>query len=179
MEAHSFRMIRSPARTVGVLAGLAACLGIGGILGVRLNVTSSIPIGMYRVVDEASVLEHGDIVLACLPERVATLARARGYVPGGGRCPAGTAPIGKFVMALPGDTVSVEPSGLSVNGAEIQRSRPLKHDRSGRPLPRLSTGRSVVTAHSIWLLGSSSHSFDSRYFGPLPLANVLVRVRPF
>jgi conjugative transfer signal peptidase TraF len=134
---------------------------------------------VYRVIGDASELHHGDVVLACLPARVATLAHARGYIPGGGRCAGGTAPIGKIVMALPGDTVVVGPSGLAVNGATVQWSRPLDHDRGGRPLPRMSIGRSLVDARSVWLIGSSSHSFDSRYFGPVPISNVLVRVRPF
>jgi conjugative transfer signal peptidase TraF len=82
-------------------------------------------------------------------------------------------------MALPGDTVVVGPAGLAVNGAMVQWSRPLDHDRGGRPLPHLWIGRSLVDARSIWLIGSSSHSFDSRYFGPIARSNVLVRVRPF
>ena len=154
-------------------------LSAASLLGLRVNLTGSIPVGMYHVVGDATELHRGDVVLACLPARVAALAHARGYIPGGGHCEGGTAPIGKLVMALPGDTVMVGPAGLAVNGATVQWSRPLDHDRAGRPLPHLSIGRSLVDARSIWLIGSSSYSFDSRYFGPIPRSNVLARVRPF
>ena len=150
-----------------------------GLLGLRVNLTGSIPVGMYHVVGDATELHRGDVVLACLPARTAALAHARGYIPGGGRCAGGTAPVGKLVMALPGDTVMVGPAGLAVNGATVQWSRPLDHDRGGRPLPHLSIGRSLVDADAIWLIGSSSYSFDSRYFGAIPKSNVLVRVRSF
>ena len=160
--------------TAGIV-GLTAA----GLLGLRVNLTGSIPVGMYHVVGDATDLHRGDVVLACLPARVAALAHTRGYIPGGGHCAGGTAPVGKLVMALPGDTVVVALSGLAVNGATVKWSRPLDHDRDGRPLPRLSIGRSLVDARSIWLIGSSSYSFDSRYFGPIPRSNVLVRVRPF
>lgn len=162
---------------VPLLAGLTASLSVAWIGGVRVNLTDSIPLGIYEQIGDASDLERGDVVLACLPARVAQLAHSRGYVPGGGRCPGELAPVGKLVMALPGDTVSVAPSGLSVNGSLVRNSSALDHDRNGRPLPRLPIGQSIVQARTLWLVGTSFRSFDSRYIGPIPMNNVLGRVR--
>ena len=176
---HHACTVRNASIIVTLCCALAICLGIAGRLGIRVNLTGSIPVGIYHVVSDPSALRHGDIVLVCLPDSIAHLAHTRGYVPGGGTCAEMTAPVGKLVMALPGDTVVVAPVGLSVNGRSVARSKPLDHDRNGRLLPRVPLGRIVVTRDSLWLIGQSSHSFDSRYIGPVPAANVVARVRRF
>ena len=180
MESHSVAgRARPMTYSVVLLVSASVCVATAGILGLRVNLTGSIPIGVYHVVGGAATLHRGDIVLACLPEKVASLAHARGYILGGGRCSGGTAPVGKIVMALPGDTVVVGRSGLNVNRVAVPRSRPLERDRHGRSLPSQPPGRTIVATDSLWLIGSSSQSFDSRYFGAIPAANVLVRVRRF
>jgi conjugative transfer signal peptidase TraF len=160
-----------------LLSGLAASFTVAWAAGVRVNLTESIPLGVYRESGDASELERGDVVLVCLPQSTAQLAHSRGYVPGGGRCVGGLAPVGKLVMALPGDTVSVAPTGLSVNGSPVRHSSALDHDSEGRPLPRTPAGRWIVQSRTLWLVGTSSRSFDSRYFGPVPQDDVLSRIR--
>jgi conjugative transfer signal peptidase TraF len=163
-----------------------ALLATGGLLllvttawhsGVRLNLTSSLPVGLYLETGDAPA--RGSIVLACLPPAMARLARERSYVPRGVRCPGGTGPIGKVVLALPGDTVEVTASGLEVNGCPVPNSRPRPFDSRGRPLPKLPKGRYMVGAGELWL-GSpySLLSFDSRYFGAIAERSVLSVVRP-
>ena len=137
--------------------------------GLRVNLTGSMPIGVYQAtsVASATALDPGAIVLACLPVEVARLARERGYVPRGS-CPGGAGPIGKIVVAVPGDTVTVTPCGLMVNGRLLSGSQPLARDGHGRPLPPLRRGLYLVRTGEIWLLSAHSpRSFDSRYFGPL------------
>lgn len=160
-----------------LLITLAAGLSSAGVLGLRVNLTESIPTGLYLVVGGASAVRQGDVVLVCLPEPVARFAHSRGYVPDGGRCPGQTAPVGKVVIALPGDTISVSSAGLSVNGIGVQFSKPLPHDGKGRPLPRLRDGKYLVRTDSLWLAGTSPKSFDSRYIGPVAIENVIERVR--
>ena len=145
--------------------------------GVRLNFTGSMPVGVYRRVDIASV-EHGDVVLVCLTDSIAQLAHERGYVPRGWACNAELAPIGKFVMAVPGDTVCVTPEGLFVNGVLVPHSRPIQRDRRGRLLPRLAPGLYRVESGTLWIVGSSDRSFDSRYIGAVASKSVLAHVRP-
>jgi conjugative transfer signal peptidase TraF len=159
--------------TLGALAAAA------NFLGFRFNLTSSLPIGLYRVTNNPPTLERGAIVLYCLPPSVAGFAHERGYVPTGGRCAQGLVPIGKVVVALPGDTVAVTTAGFTVNGRRQLRSRPLVLDGAGKNLPQLR-GRVYVTHPGfIWLLAPSDRSFDSRYLGELSARNVTERVRPF
>jgi conjugative transfer signal peptidase TraF len=75
----------------------------------------------------------------------------------------------KPIAALPGDTVEVELDGVRVNGLFIANSKPITVDPKGRSMhPRL--GRFKVNPGEVWLV-SHFHpkSFDSRYFGPIPI----------
>jgi conjugative transfer signal peptidase TraF len=144
---------------------------------VRLNLTGSLPVGLYAVTHGAPA--RGSLVLVCLPRAVAEFARDRGYVPRGGSCPGGVMPVGKPVFAIPGDTVTVTRGGLLLGGRPAPNSRPLPADRQGRPLAGLPAGRYIVGPGELWVVsGYSGYSFDSRYFGPVPSAGVLARLAP-
>lgn len=174
------RVDRTVLRRVGrgaIVAGaIAFALAVvGHLLGLRLNLTSSIPPGIYRTTSEA--VTRGTTVIACLPAEASAFAAARGFVPRG-RCPDGRSPIGKTVAALPGDSVHVDTTGVSVNGHLIPNSRALPHDSRGRFLPQLD-GDYLVPPKQVWLVSSySARSYDSRYFGGVPDSLLVERVRP-
>ena len=144
--------------------------------GLRVNLSGSMPIGLYRVSSEPAA--RGAIVLACLPMDVAVVARSRGYVPRGA-CPGATAPIGKVVLAMVGDSVEVTAEGLLVNGRPVRNTKPLAVDAAGRSLRRFPDGTYIVGQDELWLFSPySKRSFDSRYFGPLPVSSIRNRVLP-
>lgn len=147
---------------VGCVAAIAAGLGEAG--GVRVNVSPSLRLGVYRVAHAPVV--RGATVLLCLPAAVASIARARGYL-WRGACVGGVAPVGKVVVATAGDTVDVTTRGVWVNGRLLARSAPFSVDTRGRPLmPAL--GRWVLVRGELWTYGDADpRSFDSRYFGPV------------
>jgi conjugative transfer signal peptidase TraF len=155
----------------GLIAG-AAGVGVQSVVvaaGLWVNVTESLPIGIYRAVH--APLTRGAFVLACPPEWAGKLARERGYL-WSGPCPGGIARLGKQIVAVGGDTVEVSNGGLTVNGMPVPRSAPLARDPRGRVLPVLR-GRWVVPLNGVWLwAGCSARSFDSRYFGVVPLSEV-------
>jgi len=152
---------------LGALAAVAACR----LTGLRLNLTGSLPVGLYLV--SHGSLARGVPVLVRLPRCVAAFTKARGYVPQGGSCAGGLVPVGKLVWAIPGDTVTVTPTGLLVNGTPVPNSRPLASDPKGRPLPRPTVGRQVVGPGRLWVLSTYSRlSFDSRYFGAVKVGQV-------
>jgi conjugative transfer signal peptidase TraF len=155
-----------------LFAFIAACW----VAGIRLNLTASMPVGIY--VAAKGVPTRGSTVLVCLPPSVAHLARERGYVPRGGSCSHSTIPIGKPVFALPGDTVIVAEGGLLLNGKLTPNTQPLPSDRHGRPLTRLVARQYIVQPNELWVVSAYSRfSFDSRYFGAVSLTNVRARVR--
>ncbi len=161
-------------RLIGWFGSPIALLAAGGLAGLRLNLTGSLPVGVYLASGAAP--SRDAIVLTCLPPNVA--AFARGYVPRRGGCPGRVLPVGKPIVAIAGDTVTVTPSGLFVNGRPVPNSQPLAADRQGRPLPRLAIGRYVVRPGALWIVSSYSRfSFDSRYFGGIEVRQVRARVR--
>ena len=147
-------------------------------VGLRFNLTTSLPVGLYRVTHDSTTIERGAIVLYCLPPPMAAFANKRGYVPRGGQCSDGLAPIGKIVAAITGDTVVVRTDGITINGTLQSRSRALASDLKGRELPHVPAGQYVVQREYVWLLAPSERSFDSRYLGPLLARDVLARVQP-
>lgn len=144
--------------------------------GVRINLSSSIPEGLYRERSLSSGrLRRGDAVLACLPPDVARFGRERGYLPRGA-CPGGAMPVGKMVLALPGDTVIVDGKGLIVNGVRMAASQSRRVDHRGRPLPQLARATYAVGTGQLWLGSRSEAGFDSRYFGAVPSTSVIAEL---
>lgn len=165
------------ARALVWLGVISLALSIAGWAGrYRLNLSGSLPIGVYRVDDPS--LMRGALVLACLPPAVAHMARERGYVHRG-NCPGGVAPIGKFVLAITGDTVDVSDRGLAVNGRLVIGTKLLRYDSHDRPLPRARSGRYVVRDATLWLASNQSpRSFDSRYFGAVDVTAIVGQLTP-
>jgi conjugative transfer signal peptidase TraF len=124
---------------------------------------SAAPVGFYW--RSAKPLKRGDLVEVCLPHAWADFAIARGYIGHSSLCPDGSEPLGKTVLGMPGDTLWVDPATV------------LPRDRLGRPMPHVF-GREHLGPDEIWLHGTARNSFDSRYFGPVPLANVIANLTP-
>ena len=115
---------------------------------------------------------------ACLPDAVARTGLKRGYL-AEGDCPAGAEPIAKVIGAMPGDVVELEPGGVAVNGMKFTNSRTAARDSAGRSLTHVLSGAYRVSASEVWLFGFNNiRSWDARYFGPVPLANVRGVLRP-
>jgi conjugative transfer signal peptidase TraF len=115
---------------------------------------------------------RADLVAACLPDAVARTGLTRGYLQRGD-CPAGAEPIAKVIEAMPGDVLELEPGWVAVNGVKFPNSRTEARDSLGRPLTHVPSGARRVGASEIWLFGfNNRRSWDARYFGPVPTANL-------
>src|SRR5262249_13671718 len=102
----------------------------------------------------------------------------RGYL-GPGPCPGGAQPVLKRVIAVAGDVVDLDEAGATATAVLPIRQLITDRDRSGRPLPHVPLGRHVVQPGHVWLAGSGhDRSWDSRYFGPVPVAGVRGVARP-
>jgi conjugative transfer signal peptidase TraF len=76
----------------------------------------------------------------------------------------------KRVVALAGDVVSVSSSGVSINGQLLPNSAPLFRDEAGRPLTMAQLDHFGLGIDQAFLMGVTPTSWDSRYFGPVPLS---------
>jgi conjugative transfer signal peptidase TraF len=153
------------------------CL-IASKLGYRINWTPSLPVGIWKVAALTGPVQRGQIVSICPTDTtIFQLALARHYL-SWGLCPGGYASLLKPVAAVAGDQVAISGQGIAINGVLVPNSQPLTKDSMGRPLIPVRAGLYIVRPGTVWLVSSRAQSFDSRYFGPLPAANILGRARP-
>ena len=158
---NSISLRRLARRALFAVLWLALALALVFGAGLRFNPTPSLPKGVYRIVSGAP--EKNDFVSFCLEGEFAELALERGYLEPGS-CRSGLRPLLKRLAALPGD--SVDPYSLPICAV----------DSHGRPIsPALAPG--VVPPGMALVLADHPGSFDSRYFGFVPLES-LQRVKP-
>ena len=157
---------------------LAAILGLsfaGQAVGIRLNHTASMPIGVWlaRGAYPDHVYAAGDIIEACPP-----LAPWQQVYLAPGHCPTGREPMLKPIAAVAGDSVAIDGHGITVNGQPIANSAPLAHDTTGRPLQPYVAGTYTVHAGEVWLLVPRADSLDSRYLGPVSVNAIRALAAP-
>jgi conjugative transfer signal peptidase TraF len=119
----------------------------------------------------------GTLVTLCLPPAASALYRDHARAPTGS-CPDRLPPFLKAIAATGGDRVTFGPEGLRAAGELLPASAPRLLDSAGRPLPHAPYGTYRLSPGTVWLYAPQPHSFDSRYFGPLPAAVVLYPVMP-
>jgi conjugative transfer signal peptidase TraF len=137
---------------------------------------SSCPEGFYRLTQ--APIRHGQLVAACLPEDSERQGLERGYLRTGD-CPGGAEPVLKVVGGLDGDAIEVEAGWVAVNGERLTNSATMAQDSAGRWLRHVMWGKRRVGLGEVWLFGfNNRRSWDSRYFGPVPLGAVRGVVQP-
>jgi conjugative transfer signal peptidase TraF len=159
---------------IGAVAGtVLGVFAVAQAAGLRVNATPSMPVGLWMVTAAGLSPGRGEIVAVCLPDSSPVReAFRRGYI-GAGSCPGGAEPLVKPIAAIGGDVVAVSAAGIAVNGAPIANTAPLSRDEAGRPLQPVPVGSYRVPSGELWLLsGHDPRSFDSRYFGAVPIVGV-------
>jgi conjugative transfer signal peptidase TraF len=178
VRVHATRVLGS---LVCLTAATLTAAAILRALGVWINLSPSLPLGLYiaRTVEHSATPGRNAVVLVCLPRALAEFGRARGYLPRGG-CADGSAPVGKPVFAVAGDTVTVTSLGITRDRVAATNTGALRADSKGRPIVRVPNGRYPVPPGLLWLVSSrSSRSWDSRYYGPVPVTAVIGTLAPW
>ena len=130
------------------------------------NFTASVPIGLYRIGDTPP--QPGDLV-ALDPTGAAKSALMSFGVLAKDRL------LLKPIVAHAGDTVCRHSLTVTVNGFLAAKARP--RTREGRLLPEWG-GCWRLASSEIFLLAPHPDSFDSRYFGPVGLQDVIGVAHP-
>ena len=149
--------------------------------GLVFNYTHSAPFGLYREQfdSEAAIHSPAPYVFFCPDRRWLSMRGEPNYRDPMRTCPDGFSPLIKPVVAWPGDLVSVSTDGISVNGHMLKNSAPIERDSKGQQLRPFAIGEYRVNPKELWVVsGFSPRSFDSRYFGPIPLKSVHSWLRP-
>lgn len=127
------------------------------------NASSSVPLGLYRV--DTGPVRRGDLVLIRPPPAAAELAHQRGYLPK-------STYLIKFLWATPGDQVCRFGIYVLVRGMFVVRALP--RDSLGRRMP-VWRGCRTLRSDEFFVLAQDPQSFDSRYFGLVPVTAVMGR----
>jgi conjugative transfer signal peptidase TraF len=137
--------------------------------GYRVNITSSLPVGVYRII-KGHAPERGDYVAYCPDGDAAARALDNGWLQPGS-CPAGTRPLLKMLAGIAGDTVRLTADGIRINGVLQPCSAVQSADKNGTELaPHIPEG--IVPGGMAFLLARHKGSYDSRYFGPVPVSGL-------
>lgn len=144
-----FAVVASSALVTGGACALASHL--------LVNVTRSMPLGLYAIRGVRGPLAPGALVAFPIPPAVRDLVRDRHYLMDG-------ALLLKPVAAVAGDVVCIEGDRLTVRGELVAHLR--SSDSNGRPLPRDSRC-GPLAAGTVYVLAPDARSFDSRVFGPV------------
>ncbi|MBY5579100.1 conjugative transfer signal peptidase TraF [Rhizobium leguminosarum] len=158
-------VVLSMAAVAAILLVVTAVTG-----GYRINLTPSEPLGLWRIVPLHRPAAVDDLLFICPPDTAAMrAARARGYLRSGS-CPGGVAPLIKTVIAVAGQHAEIGVS-VSVDGRGVSSSSLALRDGKGRPLTPFPGG--IVPPGCVFLHSAFPGSYDSRYFGPVPISGIL------
>lgn len=132
------------------------------------NASASVPVGLYRIVP-ANRLDVTDLAVVMPPDDLAGFLDERRYLPRG-------LPLLKRVLALSGTTVCRNGAEITAYGMPYGQAR--ERDGQGRPLPVWQGCRTLRADEAFFMNWDAPDSFDSRYFGLLPLSTVVGRAIP-
>jgi conjugative transfer signal peptidase TraF len=154
---------------------LAAFSLTGAVLGVRINTSYSLPMGLYIATNDpiATLVEF------CPAGLFAKQSSERAYRTPGIACSDGGVPLLKPIVAREGDVVEMTPAGIKVNGSLLPNTAPLPRDSHSRSLEPWPFGIYCVAPSTIWVVSSYHRgSYDSRYMGPISISQIRRRLKP-
>ena len=150
-------------------AALAIAAAVGTSLGIYVNTTESMPVGIW-IRDGASIpsISRGDSVVidTCKIQHLASQAmKERRFL--------------KEIAAIAGDSVEYDAQRkqLAVNGRLIPDSTILEYDSYGRPIPRSAEYPMIVPEGFVFLLSKHKNGYDSRYFGAVSIDALTAKVK--
>jgi conjugative transfer signal peptidase TraF len=127
----------------------------------RLNVSPSVPVGLYRLTAVPPVLERGMLVLVPVP------ASMQPWI-------SRWTPLLKPVAGVAGGVVTITDAELRVNGEPYG---PVYQEAHGKTLPYIR-GQAVVQQGTVFLASHAPQSIDGRYFGVTQISDLTARALP-
>lgn len=141
-----------------------------GVAGLRINLTPSEPLGIWRIARLDRPARRGDLVFICPPINEIVFEGLKRRYLRRGLCAGDLAPLIKSIVATARQRVEVDEE-IRIDGEVLSHARLMVSDSQGRPLEPHPGG--LVPAGHVFLHSTVPGSFDSRYFGPVPVQNIL------
>lgn len=134
-----------------------------GLIGVRLNLSESMDKGVYMVINKN--LEKGDLVIVCEPKAKFFLKKKETVC--------GFEELLKRVVACPGDVISIDKKGISINGKFIKNSEKVNFNIPIDLFNNIMIDNYELNNDEYIILGDSKYSWDSRYYGVVKRKNIV------
>ncbi|HAT1844346.1 conjugative transfer signal peptidase TraF [Legionella pneumophila] len=163
--------------TAMFLVSLIAASSLFHIMGFRINLTESIPVGLYRITNADSI--KNAYVIFCPDDRESfRLALERSYIDHSLYC-GGYGYLMKKVVAVSGDILSVTNEGVFVNHMLIPYSKPKLQDGMNHALPQWQVMNYLLQEDEVMTMTSQSEwSFDGRYYGLVHTGQIKGMITP-
>ena len=143
--------------------------------GYRLNLTPSYPEGIWQLSN--APIQKGELVVFCPPStELFKQARANNYI-NYGTCPGNLQPMLKRITGTAGDNIELTTT-ITINGKPQPNSKIHLHDSKGRPMPQQAIPGIIAEGQIFVMSDYNPRSFDSRYFGTIPAAQVVSAIKP-
>lgn len=127
------------------------------------NYTRSLPLGWYL---RSNSPDAPDVIFCVAGNPV------------GSQCPDGAMPLLKPRMR--GRVVQLSAAGAQIDGRLLPNTAPKPYGLDGKFLVPYPFGIYPLNGSGVWVWSTYTRdSFDSRYFGPVPLSQVIGYARPF
>lgn len=85
----------------------------------------------------------------------------------------------KEVAGISGDLITVDSTGVRVNGQLLPESKPLQADPAGRLMPLFHACSYILAGSEVLLMSNTCGlSFDGRYFGPINRVQIKTVILP-
>jgi type IV secretory pathway protease TraF len=149
-----------PSRSTVLVGGLVLA-AVASTPFVRLNLSLSVPLGVYRLHPVQHPLTPGTLVVLPVPASVQEVWPW-------------WVPLLKPVAAVAGEQVCVREEGLWVGERYYG---PVLPEAQGHPLPHL-TGCVHLREGEVFLASGVARSLDGRYYGPTPVSDLTAQATP-
>ena len=131
-----------------------------------LNISSSIPIGIYKV-DKNIDFRRGDIVTFSIKKYKDILD-----YPGNIK----NITFSKYIAGISGEYIKIENNKIYINNKE--KGKIFKVDGLNNKLPQLKEKEYIIKVDEVFVLGTNDKSFDSRYYGCIKKSDVIYKLVP-
>jgi conjugative transfer signal peptidase TraF len=180
----SLKMHRLKRVFIFVILPLAILLGLAlfsHVFGIRINLTSSMPVGIYQ--EDNSRIAVGSIVSVCLPQDIAKEGLQKGYLAHTGFCDDNSEPVIKEIVGLPTSKINITSKYIEATDQQghIAKYFAPHHNMSMSDHPVKSfikLGNQISKGYWLYGVGNKEFSWDSRYFGAVQKNNIISVMKP-
>jgi len=171
------------------IASAVALLCVAGIAinksGIFINVTASMPVGFYEKHALPGTITPGLTVLLCPPSPEASPAIRQAIKDNwliksnNAPCKNHLVPFLKNIAAVPGQKITINMSGIYVDGNKLGKTKIQPVAKNGEAIVHYPLGTYTVKPGEVWVWDNSSKwAYDSRYWGPISVGNLIASASP-